>query len=213
MEKKVLMEELTPYIQANLAYAPFIIFGLLLLAGLSLPISEDALLFISALLASQYPERVVPLFLGVYLGAFASDLIAYALGRFLGPRLWEIRLFRQMVSLKRVDQLAVFYQKNGLLTIVLGRFIPFGVRNALFVTAGLSKMRCDKFAVFDFIAVSISCSFYFYLYYSYGQDVIAYVWRGNIILFSVFIAVVVSYLCRKWLKRKRKRNSTMDIPA
>lgn len=194
------MEEIFSYIQENVAYAPFITFGLLLLAGLNLPISEDAMLFISGLLADQNPEKLVPLFLGVYLGAYGSDLIAYALGRFLGPRLWDIKYFKKMVGPEKINKLGKFYQRNGLLTLLIGRFIPFGVRNALFVTAGFSKMNFTKFAVFDLIAASISCGSYFYLYYSFGTNVIEYVKKGNIIFFALFITILVIYFYRRQTK-------------
>ncbi|TXL09561.1 alkaline phosphatase, partial [Methylococcaceae bacterium CS3] len=47
------MEELIQIIQANIQYAHYIIFAALLLAGLNIPVSEDAMIFISALLASK----------------------------------------------------------------------------------------------------------------------------------------------------------------
>lgn len=64
------MEELIPFIQANIHHAHYIIFTTLLLAGLNIPVSEDAMIFISALLASKHPEYLPHLFIAVYLGAF-----------------------------------------------------------------------------------------------------------------------------------------------
>ncbi|RLA20489.1 MAG: DedA family protein, partial [Gammaproteobacteria bacterium] len=91
------MEELIQIIQANIQYAHFIIFGALLLAGLNIPVSEDAMLFIAAILASSHPEYLIHLFLGVYLGAYFSDLICYGLGRKVGPKLFKIKFFAGMV--------------------------------------------------------------------------------------------------------------------
>lgn len=191
------MEEITQYIQDNLAYAPYITFGLLILSGLNIPISEDALLFICGVLARQNPGMLVPLFLGVYLGAYLSDMIAYLLGRFFWPTLWRFKYFRKIISPKRMTQLGKFYQRNGLLTLVLGRFIPFGVRNTLFITAGLSKMNFVKFALYDFFAVSLTSSFYFYLYYSLGTDVIEYIKKGHLILFGGLLLAIAIYFVRK----------------
>ena len=196
-----LVEEIFIYVQDNVAYAPFLIFGLLVMAGINLPISEDVMLFISALLAKKNPDQAIPLFVGVYLGMYVSDLISYTLGWFLGPKLWKIRYLKKISGPKKVAKLGKFYQKNGLLTLLIGRFIPFGVRNALFITAGISKMNFAKFALFDLAAVTVSCSLYFSLYYTFGMDIIEYVKRGNIILFTLFAIVLVIYFYyRKTLK-------------
>ena len=73
------METFIQFIQENGANAHFIIFGLLLLAGFNIPVSEDGMLFISALIATKFPENFYLLFFGVYLGAYFSDLICYGL--------------------------------------------------------------------------------------------------------------------------------------
>lgn len=102
------MEDLILYIQANIQYAHYIIFGALLLAGFNIPVSEDAMLFISAILASQNPDYLVHLFVAVYLGAYFSDLICYGLGRVVGPKLFEIRFFANMVSRERIDKISAY---------------------------------------------------------------------------------------------------------
>jgi len=185
------------FIQENAANAHFIIFGLLLLAGFNIPVSEDGMLFISALIATKYPQNFYLLFFGVYLGAYLSDLICYGLGRKLGPQIWKIKFFAKMVSPEKVEQLSGFYEKYGVFTLIFGRFIPFGIRNGLFLTAGLSKMNFIKFALSDLIACTISCTLFFNLYYRFGETVIEYVKKGNIVLFSVFLLGVLIYFIKK----------------
>ncbi len=193
------MEELLQYIQANIQYAHYIIFGALLLAGFNIPVSEDAMLFISAILASQNPEFLVHLFLAVYLGAYFSDLICYSLGRLLGPKLFEIRFFANMVSQERIDKISAYYHQYGVVTLILGRFIPFGVRNALFLTAGLGKMQFIKFALSDWLACTISTVVFFTLYYHYGESVIDYIKQGNMI----FFAIALIFLGVFWYRKKQ----------
>lgn len=191
------MEELLQIIQANIQYAHFIIFGTLLLAGLNIPVSEDAMLFISAILATQHPEYLTHLFIGVYLGAYCSDLICYSLGRILGPKLFEIHFFANRVPPERITRISVYYQKYGVITLILGRFIPFGVRNALFLTAGLGKMNFIKFALSDLLACTISSISFFSLYFYYGESVIAYIKQGNIIILSLGLVLLGVYWYRK----------------
>ncbi|HFD13152.1 MAG TPA: DedA family protein [Crenotrichaceae bacterium] len=188
------MEDLIALIQANIDYAPWIIFAALLLAGFNIPVSEDGMIFISALLASNHPGTRLPFFLGVYAGAYFSDVICYWLGRLLGPKLFRIRLFANMASPEKIEKVAYYFERYGVLTLIVGRFIPFGVRNAMFLTAGLSKMNFIKFALADWLACSISVMTYFYLYYQYGEAVIDTVKEANIIIFSVAFIGVVGYL-------------------
>jgi len=191
------MEELIQIIQANIQYAHFIIFGALLLAGLNIPVSEDAMLFISAILASSNPEYLPHLFIAVYMGAYLSDLICYGLGRMFGPKLLEIRFFANMVSPERMTKITAYYEQYGVITLILGRFIPFGVRNALFLTAGLGKMNFIKFALSDLLACTISTISFFTLYYHYGESVIEYIKQGNMVVFSVVLFALGIFWYRK----------------
>ena len=201
------MDELIQLIQENVTYAPYVIFGVLLLAGLNLPISEDALLFASALLAVKNPDKLEILFASVFLGAYISDLIAYSLGRYLGPKIWEIKFIAKFLDQKMIDKLNSFYDRHGSLTLFIGRFIPFGVRNALFISAGLAKMNFKKFAAVDFAACLISCSTYFSLYYHFGPDVLDFIKKSNIVIFSFFILFLTFILIRKKFNKKSANNS------
>jgi len=193
------MEELIQIIQANMQYAHFIIFGALLLAGFNIPVSEDAMLFIAAILASNHPEYLVKLFFGVYLGAYFSDLICYGLGRKFGPKLFKVRFFAGMAPPERMAKITVYYKRYGVMTLILGRFIPFGVRNALFLTAGLGKMNFTKFALSDLLACTISNISFFSLYYYYGEKVIDYIKQGNMVIFGLALILVGIV----WYKKKR----------
>ena len=200
-----ILHQMMTYIQSNADVAPFLIFGLLLLAGFNLPVSEDLMLFTSALLARGRPDLFWSLFIGVFAGAYLSDLICYGLGRTLGPKLWKIKWFARMVKPESVDKVSHFYERFGIFTLILGRFVPFGVRNALFLTAGLGRMGFMKFALSDLLAATISCSVYFYLYFTYGEAVVAYIQRSNQVIFGVAVVLVVVLLVRQM---RKKRNDT-----
>ena len=193
------MEELIQLIHTNIHHAHYIIFSALLLAGLNIPVSEDAMIFISALLAIEHPDYLPHLFMAVYLGAYFSDLISYSLGRFIGPKIFEIRFFANMVSPERLSKISAYYQKYGVITLILGRFIPFGVRNALFLTAGLGKMNFIKFALSDLLACTISTISFFTLYFHYGESVINYIQQANSIIFVLLIIALSTF----WYRNKQ----------
>ncbi|WP_290733066.1 DedA family protein [Halobacteriovorax sp. JY17] len=196
------------YIQANVAIAPYLIFGLLFLAGFNIPVSEDAMLFITALIAVKNPEYTYQLFAGVFLGAYISDLICYAfMGRYLGNKIFKSKFLSSIASPEKIEKVNNFYNKYGIMTLLIGRFIPFGVRNALFLTAGLGKMNAWKFAISDLIACTVSCVSFFILYYNFGETVIEYVKKGNIIIFSFAIIAGIVFFIRK--KKSRKDLNTL----
>lgn len=206
------MESFLDFVQANVHLAPYAYFGLLFLAGFNVPVSEDLMLLTSALIAIKNPHMKYELFAGVFLGAYISDLICYGfMGRYLGEKMFKIKFFANMISQEKLDKVNGFYAKYGVLTLLIGRFIPFGVRNALFLTAGLGKMNAWKFAISDFIACVISCTFFFWLYFTYGESVVDLVKRGNIILFTLVAAGVSGWLIKKKISarklNKAKQNS------
>ncbi|MBS0633887.1 MAG: DedA family protein [Verrucomicrobia bacterium] len=145
--------------------APLIIFALLVITGFSLPVSEDLLLIASGVLASTVlPEYTLQLFLAAFFGSFISDCIAYGLGRIVGDKIY------QMKAAQKMHRLASFYKKYGVLTLVVGRCIPFGIRNGVFMTAGAAKMQFYKFFIADAIACFGFSSLLFYLAYTCGKN-------------------------------------------
>ncbi|MGY6274214.1 DedA family protein [Methylomonas sp. MgM2] len=191
------MPELLIYIQNHIEYAPYLIFGLLLLAGFNIPIPEDGMLFVSALLASRNPEYLPQLFAGVYLGAYLSDLICYGLGRIVGPKLLKIKFFAGIAKPERIKKIHDYYERYGVVTLIFGRFIPFGVRNGLFLTAGFGRMSWVKFALSDLLACTISSVTYFTLYYRYGASVIDFVKEANTVIFIAALTIVGFLYFRK----------------
>lgn len=201
------MDILFDFIQQNVAYAPLVIFFLLFLAGFNLPISEDAMLFIAGVLASQNPEYTAQLFLSVFLGAYVSDIIVYWLGRLLGERVYNIPYIGRFINHDRIDRVKLFYIRYGIITLMIGRFIPFGVRNALFMTAGLARMNHLVFLIVDFFTVLVSCSIYFTLYYRYGEEVIKVTKQFGIVIFVSLLVLIAFYFANHALRKGQQNNS------
>ena len=205
------MEAFLDFVQANVQYAPYAFFGLLFLAGFNLPVSEDLMLFSSALIAIKNPEMKYQLFTGVFLGAYISDLICYALmGRYLGQKIFKIKFFSKMITDEKLEKVNAFYSKYGIFTLLIGRFIPFGVRNALFLTAGLGKMNAWKFAISDLIACVVSCVFFFWLYFTYGESVVGVVAKGNKILFGVVALSLSGFFIHKKIRQRHEKGLDDD---
>jgi membrane protein DedA with SNARE-associated domain len=184
-------------------HAHWIIFGVLLLAGFSLPISEDLMIILSAVLAATIiPENTGKLFLAVFFGCYFSDWICYWIGRKFGPKLWEIKWFARAVDRKLLDRIHAFYADYGFWTLLVGRFIPFGVRNCLCLAAGAGKMSFKKFSISDGIACFISNTTLFFLAFYAGKNhkvLLAFLKTCNILIFTVFVVSVIALI---WYKRR-----------
>lgn len=198
------METIISLIFEHAPYAHWIVFGALMLAGINVPISEDLMIIFSAVLAATVvPENTYKLFLAVFLGCYISDWACYWIGRKFGPKLWNIRWFAKTFDPKKIDQIQAYYEKYGFLTLLIGRFIPFGVRNGLFLTAGLGKMPFGKFLLSDGIACILSNTALFTLAYTVGKNyemLIETLKTFNIFLFSAFLIAIIGFF---WYKRRK----------
>lgn len=200
---------LLKYVIAYQDQAPLILFLLILLAGANVPISVDIILIIAAFLAATIlPEKVLLLFLAFNFGCIFSAWIAYWIGRKLGDSLLSRPFFSKVIPKARVQKISLFYAKYGIWTFIIGRFIPFGVRNCLFMASGMSKMQFSKFILFDFIACTLWSSLFFFGLYRIGHNfdtLINHLKIINIGLFALFSVAVITFICYK-LRRRQNAN-------
>lgn len=188
---------------AHLAH--WAIFGLFMLAGFNFPISEDLLIVVGGVLASTIvPENTWKLFLSIFLGAFISDGIVYLMARFLGPSLMSMRWFARFFKPERVKKMQEYYANWGMLTLFFGRFIPFGVRNCLFATAGISKMPIHKFFLVDGCACLLSNSALFVLSFYCGKQCSIWMKIINISIFSAFLIALLAFI---WYKKSKTESN------
>lgn len=199
------MDAIINFIFEHAQYAHWIVFGALMLAGINVPISEDLMIIFSAVIAATItPENTYKLFTAVFLGCYISDWVCYWIGRSLGPKLWNISWFAKTFDRSKIDQIQNYYSKYGFLTLLIGRFIPFGVRNGLFLTAGLGKMPFGKFLLSDGIACILSNTVLFSLAYTVGKNyeaLISMVKTFNVFLFGAFAVAIIGLI---WYKRRKK---------
>ena len=166
-----MIESMALWLSIHATYAPFFVFGLLLLTGCSLPISEDALVIASGVLASTVmPEQTAPLFIAVFLGSYLSDWIAYWIGRLVGTKLTRLPFLKKALSIERKHIVERFFHRYGVLTLFIGRMIPFGIRNSVFMAAGAGGMRFGWFLLGDGLGCLLFSSAVFFLAFRAGEN-------------------------------------------
>ena len=118
-----------------------------LLIGFFLP--GDSLLFTAGLLASQGKLSLPVILVGCFVAAVAGDQVGYAFGNRVGPALFrrpESRFFKH----ENVEKAQAYFDKYGVKTIVLARFIPI-VRTFAPIVAGVGQMNYSTFVRFNII--------------------------------------------------------------
>ena len=117
----------------------------------------DSILFIAGTLVATADLNVHMLVGTLIVAAILGDSVNYAVGHYIGPRVFDrpdSRWFRQ----EHLRRTHAFYEKYGGVTIIIGRFIPI-IRTFAPFLAGVAGMSYRKFLPYNIIgAVLWICS-------------------------------------------------------
>ena len=118
-----------------------------LLAGFFLP--GDSLLVTAGLVASQGKLDIWALTGLLMTAAVVGDSVGYAIGHFVGPRIFnkEDSFFFRKEHLKRTHD---FFEKYGGKTIILARFVPI-IRTFAPTVAGVGRMSYRRFISYNIV--------------------------------------------------------------
>jgi membrane-associated protein len=112
----------------------------------------DSLLFATGALAAA---GALDVWLAAFLllaAAVLGDAVNYAVGRFLGPRIFReggrSALHERLFNRRHLDQTHAFFERHGGKAVVLGRFVPI-VRTFVPFVAGMGAMTYAKFAFYN----------------------------------------------------------------
>ena len=127
----------------------------------------DSLLFAAGALAASTgvmdPWVLIPL---LFLAAVLGDTLNYHIGRYVGPRVFEIE--SRFINQKHLLATQKFFEKHGGKTIIFARFVPFARTFAPFV-AGAGRMNYKFFLTYNVIGGFIWISSFVILGYLFGN--------------------------------------------
>ncbi|MDO8579561.1 MAG: VTT domain-containing protein [bacterium] len=109
----------------------------------------DSLLFTAGLFASQGYLNISWLIIGVAIAAILGDSVGYTFGKRVGPALFS-RDDSFFFHKKHAERARLFYEKYGVKTIILARFVPI-VRTFAPIVAGIGGMRYRTFITYNII--------------------------------------------------------------
>jgi len=158
-----LLNLLGVYVYFGLFFIVFAETGLAV--GFFLP--GDSLLVVSGLFAAAGKLNVALVMLAFFLGSVIGDNTGYWTGRFMGKTLFN-RESSRIFKPSRVEKAHAFFEKYGVKTVVLARFVPI-VRTFAPLVVGAAEMPYYKFVVFSILGGALwICSMVLAGYYLGG---------------------------------------------
>jgi membrane protein DedA with SNARE-associated domain len=187
-----MLDSIVNLFTAYVSYWPLASFFILLLAGFNIPVSEDAVIILSAGVAFADRSLIIPNWVALYAGIIVSDIMVYWLGYFVSKGLFQFKAIRKKLTPKKIRLVAKALDDYGFRTFIVVRFIPFGARNALWMSSGFVRLPFRKFVLYDSIAALISCSLLYNLVLFMGAKASL---THKIIGVALFLAMIAFFAC------------------
>lgn len=153
----------------------------------------DSLLFVAGSLAAGANASLdlATLFFLLFAAAVLGDNVNYWVGRFFGPRVVKWRTFgRDLVQQKHLDKTHAYFEKYGVKTIIIARFVPI-VRTITPFVAGIGAMDYKrKFLPFDIFGGALWIGLLLLAGFLFGQHPFVQKNYETVILAIVFISVL-----------------------
>lgn len=130
------------------------IFLVLFVAGLGVPIPEEAPILAAGVLASQ---DVIKWWLGLavcFVGVLSGDAALYWVGHHWGEHIMDWRFTRFVLTPEREKLVVEAYRRHGVKIVFTARFVV-GFRAAAFLTAGIAGIPFWKFLLVDGLAAVV----------------------------------------------------------
>jgi membrane-associated protein len=108
----------------------------------------DSLLFAAGALSARGDLSITAMLALLMFAAFAGNAVNYAVGRFIGPRVFT-GTFR-LLNKEYLDRAHAFFEQYGGKAIVLARFVPI-VRTFVPFVAGAAQMTTGTFVLYNAI--------------------------------------------------------------
>ncbi len=168
----------------------------------------DSLLFIAGTVVAGAGLDVHLLVGLLIIAAVLGDSLNYAIGRYLGPKVFD-RPDSRWIKQDYLRRTQAFYDKYGAITIVIGRFIPI-IRTFAPFLAGVAAMQYRRFLVYNAVGGVLWIASLVYAGYIFGN--IPWV-KQNLTLIVIGI-VVVSLLpaVGTFVSERRARRADQATP-
>jgi membrane-associated protein len=164
----------------------------------------DSLLFAAGSFAGLGALSLWPLFFLLSAAAILGDTVNYAIGAYLGPRVFHFPKSR-FFNPEHLKRTHAFYEKYGGKTIIIARFVPIIRTFAPFV-AGIGAMSYARFLAYNVVGGFLWVSACLFAGYFFGNLPFVKKNFSLVILAIVVISILpagVEYLRHRLAARRR----------
>lgn len=148
----------------------------------------DSLLFAIGNFAAIGSLRVEYLFIGLSVAAILGDTVNYAVGHYMGPKVFQ-RKNSRIFKKEYLDKTHRFYEKYGAKTIIFARFVPIVRTFAPFV-AGIGAMSYPRFLAYNVIGGITWIGLFVFAGYFFGNLTIVKENFTLVILGIIFLSIM-----------------------
>jgi membrane-associated protein len=163
----------------------------------------DSLLFLAGTVAAASGIDVHLLAFVLFTAAVAGDSVNYAVGHFLGPKVFNLPPGSRMARWLKPEYLERthrFYEKYGGFTIIICRFVPI-VRTFAPFLAGVGAMTYRRFLAYNLIGAAVWVATLVYAGFLFGN--IPWVKENLTILVLAIVAISLVPIAVQWLRERR----------
>lgn len=126
----------------------------------------DSLLFAAGAIAATGAMDPALLCLLLFIAAVLGDTVNYHIGKYIGPRVFEIK--SRFINREHLLATQSFFEKHGGKTIIFARFIPIVRTFAPFI-AGVGQMHYPRFLAFNVVGAAAWVVSFVLLGYHFGN--------------------------------------------
>ncbi|MGD0388377.1 MAG: DedA family protein [Tepidisphaeraceae bacterium] len=185
------------------------LFGLLFSCGLGFPLPEDVPLIAAGILIYHHHMHLAIAAPLAWLGIVGGDCVLYTLGYRYGEQISKVPIIGKHLTPSRIQRAESLFQKYGVWMVALGRLF-MGIRGAMVVAAGTSRLKFHKFIIADGLAAIASGGMFMYLGYWGGEYGPEMVHRVRQFKYSMWIGAAVVALVLIFLFFRHDRSQSSD---
>jgi len=159
----------------------------------------DSLLFVAGTIAAAGALNIHALAPLLIAAAIAGDSLNYAIGRYLGPRVFRFddsRFFKRAY----VERTHAFFERHGGKAIIIARFVPIVRTYAPFV-AGIGAMRYRSFLMYNVTGAVLWVALLAYAGFFFGNLPLV---RNNLtaVILGIIVLSIMPGIVEFWRARR-----------
>jgi membrane-associated protein len=162
----------------------------------------DSLLFAAGAVCARGDLSMTAMLGLLVLAAFTGNTVNYAVGRFIGPRVFGSSY--RLLNKEYLDRAHAFFEQYGGKAIVLGRFVPI-VRTFVPFVAGAAQMTATSFVSYNLVGAVAWVALCLFAGWFFGNIPIV---KNNFSLVTIGIVVVsVLPMVFEMISHRRRRGT------